>query len=44
MGDEAAAGYLAFVDQPGTRMARIGLKPKWVGVLDFETRSPGGMT
>jgi Pyridoxamine 5'-phosphate oxidase len=44
MGDEAAEGYLAFVGQPGTRMARIGLRPSWVGVLDFETRMPGGMT
>jgi hypothetical protein len=43
MGPEPAAEYLAFVGQPGTRMARIGLRPSWVGVLDFETRMPGGM-
>jgi nitroimidazol reductase NimA-like FMN-containing flavoprotein (pyridoxamine 5'-phosphate oxidase superfamily) len=47
MGEEAAAGYLAQVDQPGTRMARIGVRPTWVGVIDFETRLPsslGGVT
>jgi hypothetical protein len=40
MGPQAAAGYLAQIDQPGTRMARIGLRPSWVGVLDFQTRLP----
>jgi hypothetical protein len=47
LGEEAAADYLAQVDQPGTRMARIGVRPTWVGVLDFETRLPsalGGVT
>jgi hypothetical protein len=43
MGAEAAADYLAQIDQPGTRMARIGVRPAWVGVLDFETRLPGSL-
>jgi hypothetical protein len=43
LGAEAAAEYLAQVDQPGTTMARIGLRPLWVGVLDFETRLPNVM-
>jgi hypothetical protein len=43
MGEEFAAGCLATADQPGTRMARIAVRPEWVGVLDFETRLPGVM-
>jgi hypothetical protein len=43
LGEEAAAAYLAQIDQPGTVMARIGLRPQWVGVIDFETRMPGDM-
>src|SRR5438876_9362251 len=27
-------------DQPGTRMARIDVRPVWVGLLDFQTRLP----
>jgi hypothetical protein len=47
MGPDAAAAYLAQIDQPGTRMARIAVRPTWVGVLDFQTRLPsplGGVT
>jgi hypothetical protein len=44
LGEEAAAAYLARVDQPGTAMARIALRPAWVGVLDFQTRLPSNMT
>jgi hypothetical protein len=40
LGDEAAAGMLASLDQPGTRQARIALRPTWVGMLDFDTRMP----
>lgn len=40
MGEEAAIAYLARVDQPGTAMARIAVRPTWVGVLDFQTRFP----
>jgi hypothetical protein len=47
LGEDAAAAYLDMIDQPGTRMARIALRPTWVGVVDFQTRSPsalGGVT
>ena len=43
MGEEAVSEYLAFLDEPVTTMARIAVRPAWVGVLDFETRVPGGM-
>jgi hypothetical protein len=38
-----ADGYLAGIDQPGTRMARIAVPPAWVGVMDFEQRLPGAL-
>jgi hypothetical protein len=41
LGDEDGTAYLAEVDQPGTRMARIAVRPSWVAVLDFQTRLPG---
>ena len=41
-GDEAAEAVLAEIDVPGLRMARIAVRPTWVGVLDFTTRFPGG--
>ena len=44
MGEEQGAAYLAHADKPGTRMARIAVRPVWVGLLDFETRLPGVMT
>ena len=40
LGEAAAAGMLASLDQPGTRQARIVLHPTWVGMLDFDTRLP----
>jgi len=44
LGEDAAPGYLAMLDQPGTRMARIALRPNWVGLLDFGgDRLPGVM-
>jgi hypothetical protein len=42
LGDPAATTYLAHIDQPGTRMARIAVRPTWVGLLDFQTRLPAG--
>jgi hypothetical protein len=42
VGEELAAAALAEVDHPGTKMARIAVRPAWVGVLDFQTRFPGG--
>ena len=41
-GDEAGRAAVAEVDRPGVRMARIAVRPTWVGVLDFATRFPGG--
>jgi hypothetical protein len=44
LGDEAAGPYLAMIDQPGTRTARITVRPLWVGLLDFAGgRLPGVM-
>jgi Pyridoxamine 5'-phosphate oxidase len=43
MGEEAAREYLAMIDQPGTRMARVAMRPAWVGLIDFETRLPANM-
>jgi pyridoxamine 5'-phosphate oxidase-like protein len=43
LGEEQADGYLAQIDQPGTRMARIAVRPTWVGVLDFQTRMPSAL-
>lgn len=41
-GEEQAAANLAEIDHPGTEMARLAVRPSWVGVLDFQTRLPGG--
>jgi PPOX class probable F420-dependent enzyme len=43
-GPEQAAATIAELDQPGVRMARIAVRPTWVGVTDFQTRFPGGAT
>jgi hypothetical protein len=43
LGEEAAGAYLSAIDQPGTRMARIDLRPTWVGLLDFQTRLPSAL-
>ena len=40
LGTEQAKALLAAVDQPGTRQARIVLRPDWVGLIDFTTRLP----
>jgi hypothetical protein len=40
LGEEAAASYLAQIDQPVTTMMRIAVRPAWVGVLDFQQRVP----
>jgi hypothetical protein len=40
LGEEEATSYLAQIDEPGTRMARIAVRPAWVGVLDFQARLP----
>lgn len=38
LGESQAGPYLADIEQPGTRMARISVRPDWVGVLDFQNR------
>ncbi|HYY89142.1 MAG TPA: pyridoxamine 5'-phosphate oxidase [Chloroflexota bacterium] len=43
LGEEAAASYRAQIDQPGTRMARIAVRPAWVGIVDFQRRSPSAL-
>lgn len=43
LGTEQAAGYLAQIDQPVTRMARIAVRPTWVAVMDFQTRMPSAL-
>jgi hypothetical protein len=43
LGSEQATAYLAQIDQPGTRMARIAVRPAWVGLLDFQTRMPSAL-
>lgn len=40
MGEEAGDAYLEAIDKPGLRMVRIGLRPTWVGTLDFQERFP----
>ena len=45
LGEDASRDYLAMLDQPGTRMARIAVRPTWVGLLDFGGgRLPGVMS
>jgi hypothetical protein len=47
LGEAEAVAYLASLDHPSTRMARIVVRPSWVGVVDFQTRLPsalGGVT
>jgi Pyridoxamine 5'-phosphate oxidase len=43
LGDEEATAYLEQIDHPSTRMARIAVRPTWVGVLDFQTRLPSAL-
>lgn len=43
-GPEQGDANIAAINQPGVRMARIAIRPSWVGVLDFQTRFPGGIT
>lgn len=40
LGDQRAAELLVTIDRPGTRKARIVLRPTWVSLLDFTTRLP----
>jgi hypothetical protein len=38
-----AVEYLAMLDDPVTRMARIALVPTWVALVDFESRLPAAL-
>lgn len=40
LGEQGGAGYVTQADHPATKMARIALRPAWVGVLDFRNRLP----
>jgi hypothetical protein len=47
LGEQEATAYLAQIDVPGTTMARIAVRPAWVGIIDFQHRMPeslGGVT
>jgi hypothetical protein len=41
LGEEGGRQYVEGAAHPDTKMARIALRPTWVGVLDFKTRLPG---
>jgi hypothetical protein len=43
LGSEEATAYLAQIDHPSTRMARIAVRPTWVALLDFQTRLPSAL-
>lgn len=43
MGPEAGQAWIEQVTRVSPRTARIGVRPTWVDVIDFETRLPGGM-
>lgn len=43
-GPEQGARNIAGIDRPGLRMARIAVRPTWVGLMDFQTRLPGPLS
>jgi hypothetical protein len=43
LGPDAAVDYLAELEAAGTPMARIALRPDWVGTLDFRARLPAAL-
>jgi general stress protein 26 len=42
-GAEAGRAWLEQIGRIFPRMARIAIRPEWVGLLDFETRFPSGI-
>ena len=40
LGEQGARDFLNQASGPGVRMARMSVRPAWVGTLDFETRLP----
>jgi hypothetical protein len=43
MGDEQGRAWVDSIASRFPRMARIGIRPEWVGVLDFVTRFPSAL-
>src|SRR5262249_15922994 len=43
MGPEAGQAWVEQAARLSPQTVRIGIRPTWVDVLDFETRLPGGM-
>jgi hypothetical protein len=43
LGEEAATALVESATGPGTRQARIVVRPEWAGLLDFETRLPSSL-
>lgn len=43
MGSEAGRAWVEQAARLSPQTVRIGVRPTWVDVLDFETRMPGGM-
>jgi hypothetical protein len=42
MGQEMADGWAQWIGQEGTKVARIAIRPRWVSLLDYDTRFPQG--
>lgn len=43
LGEDNAGAYLSQIDDPVTRMARIAVRPAWVGLVDFQQRLPSAL-
>lgn len=43
LGEEAGTGWSNQLRSVANQMARISVKPRWVGILDFETRLPSAV-
>jgi hypothetical protein len=41
LGEHDGEEYQRQIDHPSTRMARISVRPAWVGIVDFRSRQPG---
>lgn len=45
LGEEGAAAWLAQMEQiPNLVMTRVGVRPEWVGIIDFVTRFPSAIS
>lgn len=42
VGKEMADAWAGWIGQPGTIVARIAVRPRWVSLLDYQTRFPEG--